>query len=347
MKEIRYIGIWTSIALFAACLAFPAYYIGDAHKPQYSFFALLMGWLGPIQGHFSWFANLFYLLGLIKYKKPNVSAGFGFLALILALSFLTDERIIVNEAPTYKLIVGYGYGYFLWVAAIGQLAIAQLLNMFFKDSFPRSLALKSIFYLVWMGVCTSTFIFHYYLKEGSQNAFDQGRNRIFSESCKSAKYAVLVESEKTSSIFFDPDWGVEIRKNFGKWHMTRGAVLGPVKLKKGMLKFYEVADRDFTETGKYRRFYQKDRKGLEADSIESRHSVITERRELAKNSIIYESHTIIKNLKSNQVVAEVKYVFDRTNGRFCDGREDSDYFSTSEFVIDALNLEREYPSGYD
>jgi hypothetical protein len=348
MKENRDMGIWISIALYALCLAFPAYYIGDAHEPQNSLSLLMMGWLGILDGHFSWFANLFYLLALIKYKKPNVSAGFGLLALILALSFLTHARIIVSEAPSYKDIVGYGYGYFFWVAAIGQLSLAQLLKISFKNSPPKGPAIKGIFYLGWFAICTSTFIYHYYLKEGSQNSLEQERDKVFFESCKTAKYAIYVKNEKTDSIYFHPDWGVEIKKwKDGKWHFGGIGVQGLGKLNSGMLKFYETADRNYAETGTYRRFYPKDHKGLEANSIESTHSVITERRDLAKNLNIHESHIIIKNVKNHQVIAEVKYVFDRTNGRFCDGRQDIDYFSTSKFVIDALNLEREYKSIYD
>lgn len=348
MKENRDMGIWISIALYALCLAFPAYYIGDAHEPQSSLSLLLMGWLGPLDGHFSWFANLFYLLALIKYKKPNVSAGFGILALILALSFLTQERVIVSEAPSYKDIVTYGYGYFFWVSAIGQLSLTQLLSISFKNSPPKGLAIKSILYIGWLVICTSTFMYHYYLKEGSQNSLEQERNRVFSDSCKTAKYAIFVRNEKTDSIYFHPDWGVEIKKwKDGKWYFGGVGVQGLGKLNSGMLKFYETIDRNHAETNTYRRFYPKDHKGLETDSIESNHSVITERRDLARNLNIFESHIVITNLKNNQVIAELKYVFDKTNGRFCDGRQDIDYYSTSKFVIEALNLEREYPSIYD
>ncbi len=348
MKENRDMGIWISIALYALCLAFPAYYIGEAHEPQNSFSLLLMGWLGPLDGHFSWLANLFYLLALIMYKKPNVSVGFGLLALILALSFLSHKRIIVSEAPTYKNIVGYGYGYFFWVAAIGQLSLTQLLSINFKNSPPKGTTIKSIFYLGWLAVCTSIFVYHYYLKENSQNTLEQERYRVFSDSCKTAKYAIFIKNEKTDSIYFHPDWGVEIKKwKDGKWHLGGAGVQGLGKLNSGMLKFYEADDRNYAETGTYRRFYPKDHKGLETDSIESTHSVITERRDLVKNLNIFESHIIIKNMKNNQVIAEAKYVFDRTNGRFCDGRHGTDYFSTSKFVIEALNLEREYTSIYD
>jgi hypothetical protein len=348
MKKNRDMGIWISVALYALCLAFPAYYIGDTHEPQSSLSLLLMGWLGPLDGHFSWFANLFYLLALIKYKKPNVSAGLGILALILALSFIAHERIIVSEAPTYKNIVGYGYGYFFWIAAIGQLSLTQILSINFKNSPPKVKAVKIIFYIGWFAICTSTFLYHYYLKEGSQNSLKQERNRVFFESCKTAKYAIFVKNEKTDSIYFHPDWGVEIKKwKDGKWHFGAVGVLGLGTLNSGMLKFYETADRDYAETGTYRRFYPKDHKSLKVDSIESSHSVITESRDLAKNLNIIESHILIKSLKNNRIIAEAKYVIDKTNGRFCAGRQDIDYFSTSKFVIEALNLEREYPSIYD
>ena len=69
MDKIKHKCLWFSLALYATGFAFPAYYIGNTHEPQNSSSLLLMGWLGPLDGHFSWFANLFFLSLYLSIKK--------------------------------------------------------------------------------------------------------------------------------------------------------------------------------------------------------------------------------------------------------------------------------------
>lgn len=346
MKGLKHLSIWISVALYVACLGLPAYYSGSTHDSAISLGLLMIGFLGPFFGHYSWFANLFYLFALIFFGKPKLSALLGVLALILGLSFLFHSQISFGEGGPVR-IIGYGYGYYLWIMAIGLIPIGQFLKVYFEEPSREGTVFKTIFFLSWVGGCTSVFMHHFYSESESQYSFEKKRNQIFSASCKSAKYAIYIKDEKTDSIFFDPDWGVEIKKNRYGWHMDSGGVVSLGVINSGMIKFYETADRDFSQTGKYLRFYLKDYKGLGVDVLESKHAVITEVKKLGKNLRITESHVIIKNFKTNEVIAETKYVFDAMNGRFCNGIEDITHFSTSIFVSEVLNLKKEYASAYD
>jgi len=347
MKNIEHTSLWASLAMYAACLFFPAFYIGITHEPQGSLSLLLMGWVGLLEGHFSWFANLCYLVAILNYRRPDVSAGVGFMALFIALTFLFHDDIMVSAAPAYKKIVGYGYGYFLWVTAIGLFSIAQLMKALPRNSPPEGLFARSFFCAGWLGVCIGLFIYHFYLREGSTHSLEQERSRVFSESCENAKYAIFMRDEKADSIFFDPDRGVEITQwEDGTWHVGFVGRQGAGKLNSGMIRYYEKAERNNSKTARYRRFYPN-HEGTEVDAIQSSHSVVTKTRDLAESLNIYAAHIVIRNLESSQVVAETRYVLDKTNGRFCNGVDGGKEFSTSRFVTDALNLQRDHPSIQD
>jgi hypothetical protein len=321
------------------CLVFPAYYIGVTREPQESLALLFTGWFGPLDGHFAWFANLFYVLALISYRKPKLSAIFGFFALALALSFLGYEQVITSEVPTYKKIVAYGYGYFLWVVAIGLMAIAQLLAACFQEPSIEGSILKVASFVIWIVGCTSAFAHHFYYQSNSQNSFEQKRNSVFNEACKSAKYAIYIKNEKADSIFFDPDGGVAISKlKNGKWYLSHVGVEGAPLLNGGFLKFYEKKETRLDSAGKKVRFYHGDYQGVEIEKFESSHAVLTETQKLGKNLSVEVYSIVIKNLNSNEVIAETKYVLDSINGRFCNGAERKGRFSTSEFIREALNL---------
>jgi len=126
--KINNVHVPISVLCYLACLTLPAYYIGAQFEPQMAYAALMIGWLGPLDGHFSWYANPLFLLALIFVNRPQRSSTLGFIAFALAVSFLFHKNIIVSEAPTYEVIISYGWGYGLWVTSLAVFSIGQLLR---------------------------------------------------------------------------------------------------------------------------------------------------------------------------------------------------------------------------
>ena len=122
-------GSWLSLLCFVICLFFPAYYAGIDALPGSSLFLLLLGWLGPLDGHYSWFANPVYgialILGLLR-QHPRLTAALSGLSLCIALTFLLNKEILINEAGHQARIVAYGWGYWLGLAAFVVLAAGAI-----------------------------------------------------------------------------------------------------------------------------------------------------------------------------------------------------------------------------
>ncbi|MCB5206226.1 hypothetical protein [Methylovorus mays] len=113
--------------LFLTSLFLPAYTVGgikEGASVMYGYNALLIGWLGPFSGEFTWYANLCYLMALktknITYALLWAVSGFG-----IALSFLFATETYLNEGVGNAPLQSYEAGYYFWLAAIGLLTIRQ------------------------------------------------------------------------------------------------------------------------------------------------------------------------------------------------------------------------------
>ncbi len=116
---------WGSILLYFVSLLGPAFYVGKSYQQWDSYHSLLIGWLGPACGHFSWVANPFYLIGHLFYRDIDIRRWGSVSSLLFALSFLLNSEILINEGPEYDDIVAYGWGYYLWVTAIVCLVVSS------------------------------------------------------------------------------------------------------------------------------------------------------------------------------------------------------------------------------
>jgi len=125
---------WGSLALYLLALAGPGFHFGEQRQAWDAYLLLLIGWLGPFDGHFAWFANPAFLIGQLTWRVPVVCRVVSVAALLLALSFLLHREIVVSEAPTYAKITGYGWGYVVWLLAMACLALGSFL--------PRGLNLR-------------------------------------------------------------------------------------------------------------------------------------------------------------------------------------------------------------
>jgi hypothetical protein len=122
-QRSRRIFLAISVALFVACLFCECFYVdqGERSGGGTGGELLLVGWIGFIDGFHAWFANPLLLIAwIMALLWPRlVSPVFAIGALVLALGFLRHEDILINEGGGRAKIVGYGIGYWLWIASIG------------------------------------------------------------------------------------------------------------------------------------------------------------------------------------------------------------------------------------
>jgi hypothetical protein len=329
-----------SLILFALCLLLPGYYLSERHDAQLSLVLLGWGWLGPLDGHFSWYANLFYFLAVGKYKNKDTSTVLGMVGLLLAISFMAYHKIMVSEAPTYASITAYGMGYFLWVTSIGSFAIGQFLLVRHKNIQIIRVALSG-----WIVLTASIYSVYYYVGDNSLFSIQSRRNAIFKEICNVAEEHVFRRPTDTRGIFFDPDaTGYFSRTKYGFWYNSGGGVIGLGLLNSGQILFYEtnsywVKQGEAIPDGvKYTKYVLNDHRGVQSGSLESEYAVITEPLEIPHVLNIGGAKITIKDLRNDSVVATTTYVFDRAEGRFCGHQPQG--FSTTQFVVDVLGLTR-------
>ncbi|MVN77164.1 hypothetical protein GO988_12585 [Hymenobacter sp. HMF4947] len=132
ISRVRQLTLITSIFLFAFSLTQNAYYTtadsrGGAGTQSLSL--LLIGWLGIFAGQFSaiaWLANPLLLIAwVLLFDKPIFALVASALVLFFMLSFLTFDKVVVNEAGGLAEITHYGIGYWLWVASDASLIIGN------------------------------------------------------------------------------------------------------------------------------------------------------------------------------------------------------------------------------
>ena len=110
-----------SVALFVACLTQDGYYIDDADPRKWSpgWGLLLFGWMGLLSGTLAWLANplLFVSWVFLAMSKFRLAFYVALGAFLFAMSFLLNSEVISSTRPDYSKIVGYGIGYWLWIAS--------------------------------------------------------------------------------------------------------------------------------------------------------------------------------------------------------------------------------------
>lgn len=331
-----------SIVCYLACLFFPGFYVGERFEPQLAFGLLLMGWLGPLGGHFSWFANPLLFLALLSANRPQRSAVLGLTGLAIALSFILHKRIMVSEAPTYSPIVAYGWGYGLWISSFAVLCVGQVL---------RSLGLASkrvtTASFATLGLFLAGYLMYYLLQENSPFAIQRERDREYETRCASAGERIFRKTNDAAGIFFDPDWEWNIESNSGKdagfSYIRSAGVIGLGHLNSGNLRFYET--RGGSDSGVYVKYVLGDSRGIPSEHLESEYAVITEYFDIPRRLNISGATVTIKDRRDSSVVATSTFLIDNERGRFCGNSRGT--FSTSAFITEVLGLSRKYPSVFN
>ncbi len=80
---------------------------------------LLIGWLGVTQGVIAWLANPLLVVGwvLLGSRQQRAATLCAAAATLCAASFLLCKTILTDEGGNHSRIVGYGLGYWLWLAS--------------------------------------------------------------------------------------------------------------------------------------------------------------------------------------------------------------------------------------
>lgn len=300
--------------------------------------ALMIGWLGPLDGHFSWYANPLFLLALLSANSPKRSSTLGFLALVIATSFLFHKKIIVSEAPTYKTIMSYGWGYGLWVTSLAVFSVGQLLRV--RGAGTRQIAIASFYSC---SLLLAGYMTYYFVGDNSLFSIRAERDQEFRNRCASSGEQIFKRTNDVRGIFFDPDWEWRIssNRNNPNFKSIDGAgVLGLGHLNSGHLLFYETRDRN--NPSSYVQYILGDHKGTPKQQLESEYSVITNTYEIPERLNISGATVTIKDMRDNSIVATSTFFIENESGRFCGGSQEG--FSTSAFVIETLGLSRKYPT---
>lgn len=137
LRHIQYGLIFSVLAMFCASLVFPAIKVGTwpAEKGVDYF---LVGWLGPVAGHFDWFANPLIGFGLKNAWQKNYARAviYSILALLLTLQTLYRGCMVQNEGGYCQSISEYLIGYWLWVSSASLLVVWAIAGCVFIRKKP-------------------------------------------------------------------------------------------------------------------------------------------------------------------------------------------------------------------
>ena len=336
--EIKYAHIWLGIALYASCLFFTAYYLREIREPQAASAALAIGWLGILDGHFSWYANpLFIIAIIINRKHPTLSLLLGVLALLLVLSFLNHKRIVVSEAPTYANITAYGIGYFLWALSIAVFLTGQ----FIAATQCFSSVGKIIFsYLFVVLFSTTAYASYYFIgKESLYNIF-RDRELNFNRLCKTTESFIKRKPTDITGVYIDSVRSGNYRpvKNNTFSQYDYGQI--------SYLRYYQ-----FEETKPYssketnlpyiRRYSNEPNKRIPVSELQANYEIvgIETTADLPKYLDIFGQEVIVKSRVTNEVIAKSTYVVNEIDKKICAPELESDgTYSVTLFLFRALGL---------
>jgi hypothetical protein len=119
VENRRLIGVVT-LLLLAASLVLPAIQTqkdaGVAAEWSAGFTFAAIGFLGPLEGQFGWFANpiILFLSGcLLLNRRAHWAVG------ALAVGLVVSTRLFFFQgcADSCETVVGFGSGYYLWLAS--------------------------------------------------------------------------------------------------------------------------------------------------------------------------------------------------------------------------------------
>jgi len=122
-----------SILLYLAALYLPVY----SGKSLQGFMALILGWMVGANDWataVSWFANIFFFMGIIQYlkrknPKPVRAMSYGVVALVLGLVILAAGKAFVSKDSSQAVqSFSMGTAFYAWLASFILLVVAAYLK---------------------------------------------------------------------------------------------------------------------------------------------------------------------------------------------------------------------------
>jgi hypothetical protein len=127
---LQKVTVLISLALFIGSLTQPAF-ITEGQKYS-SLLSILVGAISILGGAglewLTWLANPIYFISIVLFLKgDHRSISTSVLSALIAVSFLSWEKILVSESGRTAFIDSFESGYFLWLASLSVLSVGVMI----------------------------------------------------------------------------------------------------------------------------------------------------------------------------------------------------------------------------
>ena len=126
-----------TLVLFGACLFAPALKV-TTWPATSGLLYFATGWLGPVAGHFEWYANPIMVLAVKNSLQERFlrASVYSVLALLLVLQTVFRGCIVRDEGGYCQAISEYMLGYWLWLACASVLIVWAVAGYVFSQKNP-------------------------------------------------------------------------------------------------------------------------------------------------------------------------------------------------------------------
>lgn len=325
------------VLLFPLCLVLPAYH---AYEDAPGVMAFLLGPIGLLDQHFSWFANpLLAAAWIMVWKKkyaPAVTAAV--LAMLLAGTFLLADTISVGSSGKYAYTALSGY--YVWLGSIAYTAVAAALGAIFGEKSERagvdSAGLQAQQYVIG-GIL---FALPAVLAVGPLVFKSIRTDEAFARLCATAGEEITEVPGDVDALYFEQVGGLSFGDiKDGKYRWKSWGLTGETLVNNNFLRFSEYPSKNAKA---YRR-YDAVAKAQPADRLLSAYGVFVSKVSTTADEQLgiegYES--TIKRLANGEQVARKRFFYHVRTSRIC-GDRNGDQLSDTDFLIRALHLKRKF-----
>jgi hypothetical protein len=124
---LRIAGIVLAAVLFLSSLGFNTLILSRGDS------SFLMGFVCLLFGfsYLAWFANPLFLVSviLLSLNRSYMALATSTVSLILAATTFLIQKVPYNEAGHTANVVGYGLGFYLWIASISMILLTSVVSM--------------------------------------------------------------------------------------------------------------------------------------------------------------------------------------------------------------------------
>ena len=127
----RKLVVLAALAAWLACLFLPPLQIADRDSSGWGLAYLLTGWMGPLAGHFEWFANPLLFVAAFALWRGHAKTAFvvALTACLLIMLLPLRGTIYADEGGHRQTIEAFRLGFWLWLAAPALITIGAMANL--------------------------------------------------------------------------------------------------------------------------------------------------------------------------------------------------------------------------